>query len=43
MEEIIRREWPDLLEWPFNTPFGYPKLVIDARRTFRKIQSKLFS
>ncbi len=40
MKEIILREWPDLMEWPFNTPFGYPKLVLDVRRALRKIRTK---
>lgn len=41
MEEIIRREWPELLEWPFNTRFGTTKLVLDVKEILRKIQSQV--
>ncbi|MBE0568173.1 MAG: hypothetical protein IH577_00650 [Deltaproteobacteria bacterium] len=43
MKEIIEREWPELLEWPFNTPFGYQKIVLDARCVWRKIRKKIAS
>ena len=40
MEEIIRREWPELLEWPFNKPFGYAKVVLDTKRAVQTIVQK---
>jgi len=41
MVEIIRREWPELLEWPFNTRFGKTKLILDIKDILRKIQSQV--
>jgi len=43
MKEIIEREWPELLDWPFNTPFGVPRAVLDFRRALRKARSKIVS
>lgn len=37
MKAIIEREWPELLEWPINDPFGYAKIVFDARWALKKI------
>jgi len=41
MVEIIRREWPELLEWPFNIRFGSTKYLLEVRGILRKIQSKV--
>jgi hypothetical protein len=41
MREIISREWPELLEWPFNTPVGMTKVVLDAKSLRAKIRKKI--
>jgi hypothetical protein len=41
MKEIIEREWPELLDWPFNTPFGIPKAYLALKRVLRKARSKI--
>lgn len=41
MVEIIRREWPELLEWPFNTRFGTTKLILGVKEILRKVKSQV--
>jgi hypothetical protein len=43
MKEIIAREWPELMEWPVNRPFGTTKIVIEARSVLRKIGLQMAS
>jgi len=37
MREIISREWPELLEWPFNTPMGMTKIALDSKNAYSKL------
>jgi hypothetical protein len=32
---IIEREWPELLDWPFNVPVGPERVLFEARRAAR--------
>lgn len=40
MKEIISKEWPELLEWPFNTPVGTMKILLDAKSLYIKLRKK---
>jgi len=35
LRDIIAREWPELLEWPFNKPFGLLHISLAVNRTRR--------
>ena len=35
MRDVIFREWPELLEWPFNKPVGFLHVLLAARRARR--------
>jgi len=37
MRDIIQQEWPELLEWPFNTPIGSLKITLPSRRLLRNL------
>jgi len=37
MKEIIEREWPELLEWPFNKPTRWMHVSLAVRRSRRKL------
>jgi hypothetical protein len=37
MKEIIEREWPELLGWPFNKPIGLMHMSLAVRRSRRKL------
>ena len=39
--DIIAREWPELLEFPFNKPFGLLHISLTAHRTQRRIGKAL--
>lgn len=44
MRDIISRQWPELLEFPFNTPFGSMRLLPWAvNRTLRKTARKMLN
>jgi hypothetical protein len=38
MRDVINREWPDLLAWPFNRPDGWKKVVLAASRTRNSLE-----
>jgi len=38
MRDVITREWPDLLAWPFNRPVGWKRVVHEARNSRRKLE-----
>jgi hypothetical protein len=37
METIIAREWPELLEWPFNNPVGLQRTVVEIGKMRRRV------
>ena len=39
MQDVIKREWPELLDWPFSEPIGFMHLMLAARRTQRRLSS----
>jgi len=34
--DVIAREWPELLAWPFNRPVGLGQRILRAKRTVRR-------
>jgi hypothetical protein len=38
-KDLIRLKWPELLEFPFNEPFGLLKLQSQARRSFTNVRT----
>lgn len=38
MKDVITREWPELLAWPFNEPDGWKKVVLAASRTHSSLK-----
>ena len=35
MQEVINREWPELLDWPFSEPIGFMRVPLAVRRARR--------
>lgn len=35
--DVINREWPELLAWPFNRPVGWKKASLAARKAWRSM------
>lgn len=38
MRDIIRREWPELLSWPFSQPVGWKKIVQSAHNALKNLE-----
>jgi hypothetical protein len=41
--DLMRLKWPELLEIPFNEPFGFLKLEYKTRQTLEKVRSAIGS
>lgn len=35
--DVIAREWPELLAWPFNEPVGFMHIILSARHARRRL------
>lgn len=40
---VMRREWPELPDWPINRPISGPRLRMQLKRVVRKFSRKLGS